>query len=194
MLSEAAYYLRMANAIREITAPGEGDPLAPLRHQLAHRDEIFLQTLREAVFADSGSLYSQLFRLARCTPEDFERAVRRDGLEAALEAIRRAGVWVSHDEFKGKRPLVRDGVEIPCDPTRFLNPLARGTIAGASSGSRSKGTLTFRSRSHEYYRDGHMALLRDEFATQEKSMVMVRDTLPSVTGLIIAVSYQRTAK
>jgi hypothetical protein len=194
MLSEAAYYLRMANSIREITAPGEGDPLAPIRHQLANREEIFLDTLRQTVFSDSGSLYSQLFRAARCTAEDFERAVRRDGLEAALEMIRRAGVWVSHDEFKGKQPLLRDGVEIPCDPTHFLNPLARGTIAGASSGSRSKGTLTFRSRSHEYYRDGHMTLLRDEFGMNAKTMVLVRDILPSPTGLIIAVSYQRTAK
>jgi hypothetical protein len=39
--------------------------------------------------------------------------VRRDGLEDALRALYRAGVYLTVDEFKGRRPIVRGGQTIP---------------------------------------------------------------------------------
>src|SRR5208283_5601871 len=120
------------------------DPEALVRHQLQNREAVFLNTTREAIFANPGNPYHEMFRLAGCAFPDLERAVKRDGLEPALAALRQQGVYLTHDEFKGKTPIVRSGREIPARDGAFRNPLVVGLIESRSSGSRSKGTRTSR--------------------------------------------------
>jgi hypothetical protein len=47
-----------------------------------------------------------LLRAAGCELEDLERMTGQDG-EATLERLRRSGVYVTFDEFKGRAPIVR---------------------------------------------------------------------------------------
>jgi len=89
--------------------------------------------------------------------------VKRDGLEATLEVPRKAGDYLSHDEFKGKTPIRRAGSQITAKPSDFVNPLVRGSIETTSSASRSTGTVTRSSVEFQVYREAQDALLVEQF-------------------------------
>jgi hypothetical protein len=52
---------------------------------------------------------------------DLNDEVSRHGLEPALMRLRKAGVYVTHEEFKGNVPIVHAGREIPSSTASFLN-------------------------------------------------------------------------
>jgi hypothetical protein len=64
--------------------------------------------------------------------------VRSDGIESALGALWDAGVRVSLDEFKGRQPIVRGGLEIPVQSSDFDNPIAAAHLDVSSGGSRGR--------------------------------------------------------
>jgi hypothetical protein len=184
MLDEAIHYSRMALGIyRFLRTKPLADPEAVVRRQLENRDTAFLDTARKAIFADARNPYLQMFRLAGCTFEDLERAVHKDGLEPALAALLREGVYLTHDEFKGKTPIVRAGRHIPSRTHDFRNPLSAGLMASTSSGSRSKGTRTPQSLEWQLYRECHLWLTDQELGLTGRPHVEVRPILPSTTGL-----------
>jgi hypothetical protein len=121
-------------------------PLTPehartvLRERLEHREARFLALLRRAVYEHDASPYRELLRLAGCTIGDLERLVSRDGVERALAVLSEHGVYVTVDEYKGRRPLVRAGVHVPIDPDRLRNPRGRVHFPVRTSGSRGGGT------------------------------------------------------
>src|SRR5262245_54729667 len=129
MLQEARLYGAMPFALLAyVRSPRLTDPAAVLRDQLERRAARFLETLRRTVFADANHPYSRPFDAAGCTFADLVNLVDRDGLEPALDALRRGGVFLTHDEFKGRTPLVRFGRQIPADPSDWTNPLAAGYV------------------------------------------------------------------
>ena len=99
------------------------DPKAVVRRNLRNREANFLDLMRRAVFDHPPSPYHSLFRWAGCTYGDLEKAVHADGLETTLESLRKAGVYISHDEFKGKTPIKRGSHEMVVDANDFGNPL-----------------------------------------------------------------------
>lgn len=111
-----------------------------LRYRLEHREARFLALLRRAVYEHDGSPYRALLRLAGCTLGDLERLVARDGVERALSVLLEHGVYVTVDEYKGRRPLVRAGVHVPITPDRLRNPRGRVHFPVRTSGSRGGGT------------------------------------------------------
>ena len=78
-----------------------------LRHRFRHRADDFLQLAREVIFRHTSSPYRQLLALAGCEYGDLEQMVRREGLESALATLARHGVYLTVDELKGRRPIVR---------------------------------------------------------------------------------------
>ena len=184
MIQEAVYYSRMVRGIRQLLRqPVVADPLAALRWNLEHREEHFLRLARRIVFSNPRHPYCEMFRMAGCSAEDLAAEVGGNGLERTLQKLYEAGVYLTHDEFKGKTPLVRSGREIPCGPKTLLNPLVRGGMVSSSSGSRSGGTMTAKSTEFQVYRDVHHHLLRREFELAARTAVQVCPILPSATGL-----------
>jgi hypothetical protein len=184
MIQEIAYYSRMMLGIRQLLRqPVQADPMAALRWNLEHREEHFLDLARRIVFSNPRHPYHEMFRMAGCSAEDLAAEVGSNGLEGALEKLYAAGVYLTHDEFKGKTPLIRGGREIPCGPQALLNPLVRGGMVSSSSGSRSRGTKTAKSPEYQAYREVHYHLLRREFELADRTAVQVCPILPSATGL-----------
>ena len=95
---------------------------ATLLRRLAHRDATFLALVRESVYDHAPSPYRQLLKLAGCEYGDLERLVTKDGVEEALRTLHRHGVYLTVDEFKGRRPVVRGNTTIAVDPRRLRNP------------------------------------------------------------------------
>jgi hypothetical protein len=127
MKQEALIYARMPFAlVSYLRSPRIADPEQEIRVPLARRETRFLETLRRTIFADPAHPYPRLCQFAGCTWSARAASVRREGLEPALEAIRREGVYLAHDEFKGCAPIVRAGQHVPASAASWRNPLVSG--------------------------------------------------------------------
>lgn len=113
---------------------------AALRRRRDRRQADFLVLARRAIYEYAASPYAELLRLAGCEYGDLERLVRDDGIEGALRTLYRRGVFLTVDEYKGRRPAVRGNSTISVNPNSLRNPLASSHVPGRSSGSRSAGT------------------------------------------------------
>jgi hypothetical protein len=194
MFREALYYARMAWYYgRFIKAAPIADPVAAIRETLARREENFLNLARHGVFDNSRSPYHQLFHLADCAFEDLRDSVRRYGLEKTLADLRAAGVYLSHEEVKGK-PLQRHGKDIPNDVGATANPGSSKGMESVSSGSRSRGTATPTSNEYRLYRECYETLARQEFGTKGFAIGHLRPILPSPGALVASVGMARSGQ
>ena len=192
LAAEARRYARTLSALRELArAPVDPDPAGTIRAQLAVREQSFLESVRQVVFSGAPNPYREMFRLAGCEYPDLDARVRRDGLEAALTALYQAGVWLSHDEFKGRTPIVRSGRHIPSSPQSFVNPLVSGAIEMSSSGSRSDGTITRQSPRFNLYRECYFSLFIREFGLDRRAGASLWPIFPSPAGLNYSLYFSR---
>ncbi len=113
---------------------------ARLRRRLAQREVDFLSLVRQAVYGHPRSPYRELLHWAGCEYGDLERLVTQHGVEGSLQVLHRQGVYLTVDEFKGRRPTVRGSRTIAVDPGRLRNPRAALDVPVRSSGSRGAGT------------------------------------------------------
>jgi hypothetical protein len=110
-----------------------------LERQLATRDEAFLRILELGVYANPRSAYRKLLLHAGIELGDVARLVREGSTEAALGRLHSEGVHVTLEEFKGRRPITRPGLDIPIQDADFDNPLLAKHYEARSGGSRSVG-------------------------------------------------------
>lgn len=186
------YYRRMIRGMRALLkTPPHRDAEAVVGYQLAHREEIWLDLVGRVIFSDPGHPYHQMFRLAGCTHEDLKAAVERDGLEPTLAALHKAGVYLSHDEFKGKTPIVRSNRVIESKTDSFRNPLVKGGIESTSGGSRSAGTRISRAVPSRLYGETHRWLRWRELGVEDREFVSVKPVLPAADGLMGCVTASR---
>lgn len=121
-------------------------PLSPavcrqqLQTQLQNRDIIFLQLLQRAVYQNPTSPYRALLQWAEISYDQLAQLVSQLGIEAALQQLYEAGVYVTLDEFKGRRPIERPGFYRETKSTDFDNPLMKKHFEARTGGTRSKGT------------------------------------------------------
>ena len=95
------------------------DAEAIIRQRLADRDSNFLRLMERGVFGYSQSPYLPLLKMAGCELGDIQDMVKTRGLEATLRELREAGVYVTFEEYKGRKPIVRNGNVIHIRPGQF---------------------------------------------------------------------------
>jgi hypothetical protein len=113
---------------------------AIVQDQMQRRGERLLAKLDRAVFANPLSPYLRLMRAAGCEPGDVRGLVERDGVEATLQALLRAGVYVTFEEFKGRTPIVRGSDTFTVSAADFDNPVLTPHFTATSSGTRGRPT------------------------------------------------------
>ncbi len=180
------YYRRMLTGMRALLKkPPYADPEAVIRHQFAHREEIWLRLVERVVFANPENPYHQMFHLAGCTHGDLSAAVSKDGLESTLAALHRAGVYLTHDEFKGRKPIVRSNRTLEAKPAWYFNPLVKGGgIESTSGGSRSPGTRIGGAIPARLYGEARRRLRYRELGVEDFEQVSVKAILPAADGLL----------
>jgi hypothetical protein len=112
-----------------------------VRRRVAQRTEHFLSLVRDVFLARPENPYYRLLGSIGCTYGDVQRLIETKGLESALLALHQAGVCLSVEEFKGRRPVVRGSLSFQVNPAHLLNPNAVVVAPRASSGSRGARTL-----------------------------------------------------
>lgn len=192
MLREAGYYIRMALGVYKMTRmPLESNPAAVVRRMIENREENFLYLMRRVVFNNPSNPYHSLFKWAGCTLADLEESVRKNGLEPTLESLRKAGVYLTNDEFKGKKPLERSGRRLDVEPHHFANPLVRGLLETTSGATRSSGTISRRSIEFQSYREAQTCVLHDQLGISHRPIIGIRSILPSDGGMRLSLTCAR---
>ncbi len=140
-MEAARAFFHLTRGLRRFYARPITRPIAEatVRESVERRAETFLGFVREAVFGCEMSPYRWLFGRSGIEFGDLAALVERDGLEGALERVLEAGVYLTLDEFKGRRPLRRGRDEFPAPAAVVDNPLTPGhleTATGGSSGPR----------------------------------------------------------
>jgi hypothetical protein len=142
LLSEVRMYARFARGLpgffRRTISLHEAQ--AGVRQRLAEREANFLRMVERGIFGHPRSPYLPLLRLARVERGDIRRMVRERGLEDTLRALRKSGVYVTFEEFKGRKPIVRDGQVIPVQARSFDNPYLQHYYYAGSGGTTGVGT------------------------------------------------------
>ena len=114
---------------------------AIVRRRLEHREADFIGLARSMVYANPASPYRSLLAMAGCEAGDLEALVSREGVEGALRALWRLGVYLTVDELKGRRPVVRGGVTLNFTPGDLINPRAVRHLPAQTGGSRSMSVV-----------------------------------------------------
>ena len=109
---------------------------AALNDRLAHRQANFLALAKDAIYGFPASPYRKLLQLAGCEFGDLEALVQNEGIEEALHTLYRQGVYLTVDEAKGRRPVVRGNARFEVNPTQLAKPGVAAALIGESSGSR----------------------------------------------------------
>jgi hypothetical protein len=131
--SAAHLFLGLPGFLRR--GPPAGTAAATVRRRLAERESVFLDLVERAVFARPASPYHRLLRWAGCEAGDLARLVRDRGIEGALGALYRAGVFLRADEARGVRPVERGGRSFTIRPGELHNPLLRTHFQMHTGGS-----------------------------------------------------------
>ena len=152
-----------------------------VRDQLAARSDSMLAIFERAVYANPTSPYRALLGHAGIELGDVSALLAEGGVESTLERLSRAGVRLSIDEFKGRVPIVRGGLELCCEPGSFDNPLLsrhyEATTSGARSASRVAVDLDL--LAHE---SAYLSLCLDAFGIRDRPFASWRPVLPGLAG------------
>jgi len=115
------------------------DCYALVRERVENREGNFLAQLMRAVYPNSHSPYRKLLEHASCEFEDVRSMVSRQGLEHTLRKLSDAGVYITIEEYKGKKLVERSGLSFEVRPEDFDNPCVVPSLEYRSSGTRSGG-------------------------------------------------------
>jgi len=108
--------------------------------RMAQREETFLRIVKRSVYSYLRSPYLALLKNADCTFSDLQASIKSKGLEGTLRDLRQAGVYVTYEEFKGRRPIVRDRLTLPVKARDFDNPFVGPDMSMRTGGSTGLGT------------------------------------------------------
>jgi hypothetical protein len=142
MAPTARQTLRFARGLRRLVR----HPVAPevarvtVADEVATRDDRFLRALDTLVLPFPRSPVRRLLDHAGAGRGDVARLVHDEGLEGALGRLRDEGVYVSYEEYTGRRPAVRGSASFSFSPPDFFNPCTVADYLATTGGSRSTGT------------------------------------------------------
>jgi hypothetical protein len=130
-----------------------------LAQRLEDRESAFA-ALVERIFSSPGrSPYKKLFSWAGVKRADVWALLGHDGVEGTLRLLLHEGIYLTPEEFKGRRPVRRGNHEISVRPEMFLRSVSLSKFniqTSGSSGRRSPVPLTLdyvRSRAVDAYCD-----------------------------------------
>jgi hypothetical protein len=115
-----------------------------IKQGLDSREESFLDLSREQIYGNPKSPYLKLLRLAGCEFSDLQSEVRRCGLEKTLERLAAEGVYLTAEEFKGKKEIVRGRQTLPrVTPCEFEGCRSAAGYQTQSSGTSNEPIRSF---------------------------------------------------
>lgn len=151
--------------------------------RLEHRSENFLRLVERAIYGNPRSPYHTLLKYAGCELGDLRALVNERGLENALVALRDAGVYVAFEEFKGRVPIRRNGLELAVSAADFDNPFLAGQFFSETGGSTGGATRVARDLDQNRTLAPHNMLVRAAHGVLDAPFAIWRGILPDGSGM-----------
>ena len=202
----ATVYSRLSSALKEAArtaslAASLGDFLREpvtlaraedkIKRDLERREEDFLRVARGEIYARPDSPYLKLLGLAGCAFADLEAEVRRHGLEKTLEKLAREGVYLTSDEFRGKKPTVRGRARFQFLPADFLRSDSAPGIAIQTGGTRSAPVRSVLSPARLAEQTHELAVLFAAHGLRDRAHAIYDAALPSSGGIKFLLIYAK---
>ncbi len=165
-----------------------------LDRQLAARERSFVAVLEGGVFENPASPYRRLFEWAGVELGDVVAGVRDRGLEAALEQLYEAGVHVTLEEFKGRGPLLRPGLELELGPHDFDNPVAAPHYEARTGGSNGPSRRILVDLSLLEHESAYHALFLGAAGLAERPLGIWHPAPPGAVGIKMALIQAKLAR
>lgn len=134
------------------------DAAARVGARLREREASFLSLLRRVIFARADGPYRALLDTAGYDLGRVEALVARHGLEGALADLCRHGVYLSIEEVKGRREILRRGTSYRLTEDAFDNPLVTTGLTAWSGGTRGTRRATLISAGNHRMGAEHLVL------------------------------------
>ena len=106
-----------------------------VRDRMERRAEMLLSMAERCIYNQPASPYLPLLRHAGCELADLRALVAERGVEGALRQLRESGVYITFEEFKGRKPIERPGLTLPVTARDFDNPAVPPVFMVESGGS-----------------------------------------------------------
>ncbi len=151
--------------------------------RLAQRESLFLRMVERGIYGNPTSPYLALLREAACSYGDVEQMVAREGVEATLAHLRAAGVYVTFETFKGRRPLERGSLSLPTQATDFDNPFLAHHFYTETGGSTGRASRIAHDLDHHAATAPHHLLLQAAQGVLDAPMALWRGVLPDGSGI-----------
>jgi hypothetical protein len=155
---------------------------AILRAGVCDREERFLRIARNLIYDRIASPYRSLLQSVGCEYGDLEQMVRSDGLEASLCRLVKLGVYLTSDEFRGRKAVVRGSLSLTLSHSQFDNPNLAG-IRTASGGSGGKAMATTMSVDRLHYLAQCCITMLAAHGVESAPVVLWMPALPSAAGM-----------
>lgn len=192
MLKEIRYYSQLAKSITKwIKSPVVSDPTIAIQANVSLRHENFLRLLQAAILANPKHPIKKLLAWAGIGYEDIEKHLNQNGLEDTLLMLYRQGVYLTHDEFKGKQEVCRGSLKMQIASSDLANPLYQAIMEASSSGSSGNPTVTRRSLEYQTYRELQESVFLSELEVKERDQLLTTSVLPATGGFNRLITHAR---
>jgi hypothetical protein len=165
-----------------------------VRRELARRDSNFLQLAEHGIYGNPRSPYRRLLEHTGIELGDLRRLVRERGLEQSLDVLYDAGVHITHDELRGKRPVRRGSLEFEFAFEDTGNPLEQGVLAAQSGGSRGPGRVALVNFSSLEQQSAYYGVFLSAFGLLGRPAAVWYPPPPILSGLNTAVSHAKVGQ
>ena len=151
---------------------------AIVAERLERRPQNFLRIVEHSIYRHPASPYLALLRLAGCELRDLETLVVQSGVEGALQALRKAGVYVTYEEFKGRNPIVRGSTRLEVSAADFDNPSARRDFTLTTGGTSGVATAVHHDLDHIASTAALTMMMLDAWGVLDAPIVFWHHILP----------------
>jgi hypothetical protein len=186
------YAMGLRGYLRDVMLPDQAQRL--IEQQMAQREESFLMLLKRGIYERPDSPYRRLLLHCGFGFDHVVRLVEELGLEAALARLYDAGVYVTQEEFKSFRPIIRPGLEVRCRASDFDNPLLTVHYTSQTSGSRGVGTTVLVELDRLLPEAAYLACLFAGMGLKGRPIAFWKPLPPNSSGLNTAFRYMKVGR
>jgi hypothetical protein len=154
-----------------------------VKRRLEEREKNFIEVAKRTIYENEKSPYLKLLKHAGCEFGDFRSSILREGIEKTLEGLRASGVYLTYDEFKGRREVIRGGKSFRFEQSDFNNPNLSHHLTiqtGGTTGNGIESAIDFKSYSQTAV---DRALLFDIYNLWDTPFAIWMPILPSCAGI-----------
>jgi hypothetical protein len=188
--SATALAVGLRSFLRERVSAAQARDL--IRQRLDRREDNFLEMAQAAIFGVAASPYRMLLQMAGCSFADLRTSVRTRGVEATMRQLCNEGVYVTFEEFKGRKPIVRHGKAIHTSPGDFYNPLRSAHYWVESGGSTGSALRVSTDLNRVAVSASYLAVAYEAYGFAGAPKALWRGLLPASAGLNFLLACSRT--